>query len=626
MPRYGLFPYPAAVHILLSWGTMTSKTEPQHVVVSTYEGLLIDTPHGELRLGELVHSSLLSRRHRASLTADPNKQHFEVLLIGAADDPGPLLGKGADPEICGCTIETVDLDGERALVFDTRGLTRIGDFIERPYQRPEDPQTESGNRAKRFEAIRSLAELLEIVHEIGDGLVAHADLELFALSTAGDHIVARLQRPELVSRRSSPPKPGSFIGSGLDAPEVTGLISRDIGVEADVYMLGMLAWAILTGVVPDCGLERFSERLPGVRAFDSGVPIGVDACLRRALKRAPKDRYSSVREFLAALDHALAFGSSRDLVGVDRRVWITHAAHSEIGRAKMVRYPVNQDAHLEIFDPKVGWGIFVTMDGVSRSTIGRGELASWLTSTAVEEGWNEKRKTAIYGKLFEDDNPYPANLLTSLASEADGKVVTWLKLLLSQPGTEPGSSTLCSTLSAVGIFRDRCAFCTAGDSPIYFIRLDADDPIIDKLSVDQSRALSEMRHGHSATAAMAHPGAAHLASAIGRIRWDGHPMVPRRTRLDVETWGFRLKPGDLVLVCSDGITGAFGRQASSEIFRILTETLGSGWDSVIRSEASLAGAVRALVRAADERGGRDNLTAVIVSIGPYCDEMEGIDS
>jgi serine/threonine protein phosphatase PrpC len=102
-------------------------------------------------------------------------------------------------------------------------------------------------------------------------------------------------------------------------------------------------------------------------------------------------------------------------------------------------------------------------------------------------------------------------------------------------------------------------------------------------------------------------------------------MVPRRTRLDVETWAFRLKPGDLVLVCSDGITGAFGKSASTEILRILTETLGAGWANVIRSEAALAAAVRSLVREADERGGRDNLTAVIVSIGPYCDEMEGAD-
>ena len=73
---------------------------------------------------------------------------------------------------------------------------------------------------------------------------------------------------------------------------------------------------------------------------------------------------------------------------------------------------------------------------------------------------------------------------------------------------------------------------------------------------------------------------------------------------------FRLLPDDLLLLTSDGIPNALGNQPEHAILKLLQETLGDG----PRDEAALQRAARRLVDEANHHGGKDNLTAVLVSI------------
>jgi protein phosphatase len=63
-----------------------------------------------------------------------------------------------------------------------------------------------------------------------------------------------------------------------------------------------------------------------------------------------------------------------------------------------------------------------------------------------------------------------------------------------------------------------------------------------------------------------------------------------------------LVPGDLYLLCTDGLTNMLGDTA---ILRTLEDTLARGLDA----------AARALVDAANERGGIDNITVALLRIG-----------
>ena len=70
--------------------------------------------------------------------------------------------------------------------------------------------------------------------------------------------------------------------------------------------------------------------------------------------------------------------------------------------------------------------------------------------------------------------------------------------------------------------------------------------------------------------------------------------------VDVDTFSIETKPGDLFLLCSDGLTSMVDDQT------ILRE--------VERNRADLPAAAKALVRAANKGGGEDNITVVFFEI------------
>ncbi len=569
--------------------------------------LEVSLPDDTIRLLEPVHSEARSRRWRA---LGQDGARYEVLFVPGDQDPGPLLAPEIDEGICGWDhIRGPQIDGHTTLVFREDQLQPLSGAMTRQ---------EPWSAARRFEVVLALGELFEMLHVIGEALVIHGNLEAFGLRQDGARFQVVMRWPELLYPSTAPPTPGSLRSYGLDAPEVTGQVVRPLDQRADVFMLGVLTYALLTGVLPSPGLETLTERLPLMRAFDPQIPLGVERCVRRAIARTPEARHPSVTDFLQALRQAWAQSQDRALVGEDKRVWLNYASVSAIGRTKRTHHPINQDAHLEVFDPAVGWGFFGVMDGVSRSDVGSGEMASWVARTTAEAQWNQKCQTPIYGRRFEAQTPFPTAFLGAIAHRAHERVLEWLEMLRrANPDDAHKRSTLATTFSAMGLFGDRCALCTVGDSPVYLIRLDPEDEggsSIELLSAAQNEALFQMRQGVAPAQALGQPGANWLAMAVGKVRWEQDQ--PQGVALEPELWSFRLKPGDLLLLSSDGVPDAFGSGAERAILEVLEGVLGVHWPGTIRSEAELTAAARALVREADARGGRDNLTAILVAVGP----------
>ncbi|KXX65821.1 PP2C family protein-serine/threonine phosphatase [Marichromatium gracile] len=135
-------------------------------------------------------------------------------------------------------------------------------------------------------------------------------------------------------------------------------------------------------------------------------------------------------------------------------------------------------------------------------------------------------------------------------------------------------------LLAVG---DRAALCWAGDSRIYRLRAG----VLEQLSRDHSQVQALVDMGLlSPEEAEWHPLSSVLVRAVGA---DARLEFERRTE--------SLRAGDRYLLCSDGLNRDL---AGDEIARILSQ--------IHPAEV----AAQALVRAACEAGGHDNVTAVVV--------------
>jgi PPM family protein phosphatase len=126
-----------------------------------------------------------------------------------------------------------------------------------------------------------------------------------------------------------------------------------------------------------------------------------------------------------------------------------------------------------------------------------------------------------------------------------------------------------------------------GDSRAYRIR----DGRLEQLTEDHSLVAELVRSGKlTPEEADVHPQRSVITRTVGT-----DPDV------DVDTFSVDARPGDVFMLCSDGLTTMVADESIREI--------------VERHRANLDKAVRALVDAANEGGGEDNITIVLFEIG-----------
>lgn len=141
-----------------------------------------------------------------------------------------------------------------------------------------------------------------------------------------------------------------------------------------------------------------------------------------------------------------------------------------------------------------------------------------------------------------------------------------------------------TTLVAVHFHAERCELAWVGDSRAYRIGRGG----IEQLSRDQSWVQSMVDAGElSAEEARQHPRRNVILQCLGR-----DDQV-----LEVESLELQLAPGELLLLCSDGLTG----ELEDEQIRELCTRAGT-----------LVELVESLVELANSHGGRDNISCIVL--------------
>ncbi|OWY63293.1 hypothetical protein B7486_53910, partial [cyanobacterium TDX16] len=154
---------------------------------------------------------------------------------------------------------------------------------------------------------------------------------------------------------------------------------------------------------------------------------------------------------------------------------------------------------------------------------------------------------------------------------------------------DPDLRGMGTTLCAIAVVSDgsgeRIGLVNVGDSRIYLLR----DGTLQQLTEDHSLVESLLRQGRiTADEAAVHPQRNILTRALGIS-----------SAVDVDAWEGPAVTGDRYLLCSDGL---------------FNEVLEPVIEVTLRKLADPAEAARELVRLANEGGGRDNITAVVVDV------------
>ena len=214
----------------------------------------------------------------------------------------------------------------------------------------------------------------------------------------------------------------------------------------------------------------------------------------------------------------------------------------------------NQDATL------VAEGLFGVADGIGG--FGGGDIASRLALDTAERVFTADRTTAG---------------LLEAARQANEAV---------RQRAEAGGTSMGTTVVALGLTTDAGAVVVnVGDSRLYRLR----DERLEQLTHDHS-VPAELLRAHRITdeEARAHPQRHVLTRAIG--------VGPE---VEVDHAGVSVKPGDRLLLCTDGL---FNTQGADELRALLT------------SDEDPQRVCEALVEAALARDADDNVTALVVDV------------
>ena len=173
--------------------------------------------------------------------------------------------------------------------------------------------------------------------------------------------------------------------------------------------------------------------------------------------------------------------------------------------------------------------------------------------------------------------------------------------IASTSAGKPDWAGMGATCACVWIDRDRLFVAHVGDSRVYLVRASK----IQRLTVDHTWVQEAIERGLIAPEeAHTHPNAHVLRRHLGGVAL---PEVDFRVRLAsdedehhaLQGQGAQLNPGDILLLCTDGLTDLVW---DDEILRVVT------------TRNALKSAAEDLVARANERGGYDNVTVILIGV------------
>ncbi len=222
-------------------------------------------------------------------------------------------------------------------------------------------------------------------------------------------------------------------------------------------------------------------------------------------------------------------------------------------------------------------GLYVVADGMGGHAAG--EVAS---QEAVETVLGMVRRGAGAVERFEQEGPTP-DTVRSVQRLLESAVQAATYMVFAIAENDPEQKGMGTTVSALLLMRTHAVVAQVGDSRVYLAR----EGSVYQLTEDHTLVAWQVKQGIiSAAEAELSPHKNVITRAVGS-----------RDYVQVDTQTVEIGPGDRFLVCSDGLHGYL---QDEEIVPLLT----LGPDV----------ATTKLIDLANQRGGRDNITAVVIEL------------
>ncbi len=245
------------------------------------------------------------------------------------------------------------------------------------------------------------------------------------------------------------------------------------------------------------------------------------------------------------------------------------AGLTDVGQRRVV----NEDSFF--LDDELG--LYIVADGMGGHAAG--EIASEEAVDTVH-GMVKRGFACVDALLNGDESPENFRSVMRLVESA-AQAATYMVFAIAQ--NEPEQHGMGTTLSVL-LLTEKFGFTAqVGDSRVYLVR----DGSSTQLTEDHTLVAWQLKQGIiTEDEAAVSPHKNVITRAVGS-----------REYVQVDTHMFEIQPGDNFLICSDGLHGYLKDEEIPSVIDLGPAT-----------------AVRKFIELANERGGRDNITAVIVEL------------
>lgn len=363
---------------------------------------------------------------------------------------------------------------------------------------------------------------------------------------------------------------------GFTAPELFGADAA-YDVRADIYALGAMMQFLLTG--ESAGAADGSGLYPVATVFPN-----FERLLSRALAEEPSERFQSVSEFREAL---------RDL---NLPVVLQSGHFTDVGLQRELNedsvLALNLTQYYESVQTQIG--LYVVSDGMGGEAAG--EVASRVTVRAVAEWMTEKLISASLKSTREEKIAAPTQTGGLRLAVANGHEMATTEMLkqavisanrevMSYAAANPHERGLGATVTVAMVVGEVLTIAHVGDSRCYLLSGDR----LEQLTEDHSLVQKMVNTGNlSRSEARSHPYRNVIYRSIGADE-----------QIEIDVIRRKLSSGDTLMLCSDGLNGMLGDDQIRDILLVNPDP---------------NAAAKELVVAANEAGGEDNTSVIVVRI------------
>jgi serine/threonine-protein kinase len=168
-----------------------------------------------------------------------------------------------------------------------------------------------GKQLPLQEAVRVIAEVADaLAYAHGQGVV-HRDIKPENIMLASGHALVAdfgIARAVTVAGSERMTMAGMTLGTAAYMSPEQASGEENLDARSDIYSLGCVLYEMLAGDPPFTGsspqaiiAQRFTQTAPSVIVKRAQVPHRIDAAIRTAMAREPRDRYQSAARFADAL-------------------------------------------------------------------------------------------------------------------------------------------------------------------------------------------------------------------------------------------------------------------------------------------------------------------------------------